>query len=58
MASAPRQWKGICEYPLTPEYEQGHELTFGTKADRYCGECGRLPAFCECQERGGIEGGK
>ena len=34
--------------PLTKEYEAGYVRNFGTKADRYCERCGKLPAWCEC----------
>ena len=48
MADPKRRWTGQCEYPLTDEYRAGHEATFGSKLDRYCQGCGRLPSWCEC----------
>ncbi len=49
MAAPKRYWRGHCEFPLTEEYERGHESTFKQRADRYCKGCGRLPHYCECQ---------
>lgn len=48
MAKAKREWHGHCEFPLTEEYERGHEATFGKEVDRHCPKCGRLPTWCEC----------
>jgi hypothetical protein len=50
MAAPKRRWTGQCEYPLTDEYRAGHVATFGSKLDRYCDGCGRLPAWCCCTE--------
>jgi hypothetical protein len=41
----------ICTKPTTPESRKRHAEIFGEKPDRYCKECGRLPAFCECLRR-------
>jgi hypothetical protein len=48
VADPKRRWTGQCEYPLTDEYRAGHVATFGSKLDRYCAGCGRLPAWCSC----------
>ena len=57
MASAPRQWPGRCEFPLTASIERGHVSTFGRKCKQckqdmtkepddalWCGQCKALDA--------------
>lgn len=46
-----KEWRGLCEYPLTPEYEAGHVATFGDKADKFCPGCDRRIAWCECANK-------
>lgn len=36
--------------PPTKEYQDAHPGEFTKWAEKYCGTCGRLPAFCECHE--------
>lgn len=35
--------------PPTKEYQDAHPGEFTKWAEKYCGTCGRLPAFCECK---------
>lgn len=34
--------------PPTKEYQDAHPGEFSKWAEKYCKDCGRLPAFCEC----------